>query len=218
MRIEAIPVQLRSLPSDHPRSVGIHQSTVLRKMAAERGILKDIDPAELSLVEATGPGFWNSLDPVSQLRMSMGLAWEEWYAKQLEDVTFHPGEHCLDGIYMTPDGESMDFIYHDDRRIYVPAIHEIKVTYKSVNTVQGLQGDKNWLWRAQVMGYCKALNTNIAYVHVLFPCGDYSFPIAPQLRCWRVEFSWMEINQHWGSVVAYVRYMTSLEREEEMKD
>lgn len=210
MRIEAIPIRLRQLPGA-PRTPGIHQSAVLRMMAVERGILKDIDPADLSLVEVGGDGFWESLDPVSQLRMSMGLAWEEWYAKQLDDVTFHPGEMEADGIYMTPDGESIEFIYVENRRHFIPVVHEIKLTYKSVNTVAGLEGEKNWLWRSQILCYCKAMHTNIAYIHVLFPCGDYSFPIQPQLRCWRIEFSWVEIQQNWDAVLAYVQRMKELE-------
>ena len=212
MRIEIIPVQLRMLDNEHPRTPGLHQGKILRKMAAERGYLKEVDASDLSMVEVNESGFWESLDPESQIRMAVGMAWEEWYSRQLDDVSFHPGELVVDGVYMTPDGESLEFVHGSG---YVPAVHEIKATSKSTNTVSGLNGDKNWLWRAQMLGYCKAMNTNIAYLHVLFLYGDYERPFKMQVRCWRFEFTWTEIEMNWKGLLGFIKHHQRLAQHED---
>lgn len=220
MRAELIPITLQ-LPSEEiPRTPGIHVSRVIRAIAGETGLLKKEYCEDLSLVEVGSEGWWDGLDEVSKLRISLGLAWEEWYAKVLAEqmgVIFHPGEVCVDGIYMTPDGESLAFILSTTaEELGYLAIHEIKLTYKSTNTVGDLLGQ--WMWLAQVKAYCKAKGTRVAYVHVYFVCGDYSYPIRPMLRCWRVTFSGEEIEAGWELITGYVQHQQAMEREALMKD
>src|SRR6266576_2717189 len=119
MRTELVEVAFE-LPEMAPRSEGVHVSRVIRALAARDGILAKEWCEDLSLVDVNQEQWWNGLDRVSQIRISMGLAWEEWYAKVLADqmgVIFHPGECCIDGIYMTPDGESLSMILHDIRLV-----------------------------------------------------------------------------------------------------
>lgn len=215
MHIESIPIALQLPSGDIPRSPGIHVSRVIRAIAGETGILKKEYCEDLSLVEVGPDGWWESLDTFSQLRISLGLAWEEWYAKVLAEVLgviFHPGEMCLDGIYMTPDGESLDMVLS----LYGLVMHEIKLTYKSTNTVGDLLSQ--WMWLTQCKCYCKAKHTNVAYVHVFFVCGDYSYPIRPVLKCWRVTFTDAELDEAWELITGFVDHQQNQKREDLMRD
>lgn len=218
MKAELVPVILRAPHPDTPRSKGIHVSKVIRSLAVQNGALKRewVDPEDVGLVEAGVDAFWDKLDSVSRLRMSIGLAWEQWYIPQLGDVTFHPGEMQVDGIYMTHDGESLDVIITPEGPRYELAVHEVKATYKSTKTVGNLESQ--WMWVTQTKSYCKGLGTRIAYVHVLFLCGDYSRPIQPQLKCWRLEFDQEEIDTTWDVITTQVRHQLLLEREDLLRD
>jgi hypothetical protein len=126
----------------------------------------------------------------------------------LGTVAYHPNEMEVQGIYMTHDGESVDVVWGGDL-----ALHEVKTTYKSTKTVGDLLGQ--WMWIAQMKGYCKGLHTRVAYLHVLFLCGDYKYPITPQLKCWRVEFTQDEIDDNWEMMIDYVRHRRQMDFEEE---
>lgn len=199
-------------PGGRPRSEGVHLSKVLKGIAVESGILKPEYAEDLSLEEVSGrqEEWWNALAPAVKLRMSIGLAWEDWYVPQLQSVAYHPGEMEVDGIYMTHDGESIDFLYASPLEL---ALHEVKATYKSIKTVGDLK--TQWLWLAQTKGYCKGLKTRVAYLHVLFLCGDYKYPITPQLKCWRIEYTQAEIDENWDIITGYVNHRQLLERERE---
>lgn len=191
--------------SGHGRSEGLHLSKIIKNIALENGALDPEYADDLSLVEVSGrqEAWWNSLDPSVRLKMSMGLAWEDWYVPQLECVAYHPGEMQVDGIYMTHDGESLDFLMHKPTDLEL-ALHEVKLTYKSENTVGNLT--TQYMWLAQTKGYCKGLGTRVAYLHVLFACGDYSYPIRPTLRCWRIDYTQDEIDANWEDIIAYVKH------------
>lgn len=208
-----VPILLHA-PQEAPRSPGVHVSSVIRNIAIENKILKAEWVDDLSLVDLDQGAWWAHLSHGNQVRIAMGLAWEQWYIPQLQDVADHPGEMELDGIYMTHDGESLDMVVSNHApSIWVPSIHEVKLTYKSTKTVGDLSSQ--WLWLAQTKAYCKGLGTRIAFVHVNFACGDYSYPITPQLKCWRVEYTQAEIDDNWELITSYVRHRQQMEREEE---
>lgn len=227
-----VPVHIQ-MPTGAPRSLGVHLSGIIRCMAIETGILKPEWIEELSLVDASQQDWWDALDPVSRLRISIGIAWEQWYIPKLRGVIDHPGEMYLDGVYMTHDGESLDVIITiRNTEMHILAVHEVKATYKSIKTVAprhvtGSELDPadletQWMWVEQVKGYCKGLGTNVAYLHVLFLCSDYKFPIVPSLgplksehTCWRIEFDQAEIDQSWEEKVEYVKYRKAMELEEQ---
>lgn len=205
MQTSLVPITLNLPQPRAPRSAGVHVSPLIRGLALQNGKL-NIPAAEYGLVDASQEDWWNQLDTVAKLRISMGLAWEEWYLPQLANVVDHPGELCVDGIYMTPDGESLDVIYGN--RGYQVAIHEVKLTYKSVRTVTNLTDE--FMWMSQTMAYCKGSGTTTAYLHALFVCGDYSYPIRPRLGpieekmyCWRLDFTQQEIDSKWAEIRAY---------------
>jgi hypothetical protein len=201
MKIVEVPALITLPHGGKPRSRGVHVSQIIRNIAIETGIL-DIDE-DPSFGDEDQEQWWNNLGSENQLRIAMGLAWEAWYIPQLGHVTDHPGEMKLKGIYMTHDGESLDTVISEtgEGETMVLAVHEIKLTYKSVNTVQGLS--TQWMWLTQTKAYAKGLGTTRAYVHVLFVCGDYSWPIRPVLKVWRIDYTQEEINESWRLIQSY---------------
>lgn len=217
MLVELLPANV-PLPPGHARSEGIHLSRIIRSIAVESGILNPAWVEDLSLIEVQGgqEEWWNKLDMASQLRMSIGLAWEQWYIPLLGNVVWQPGEMQVDGIYMTHDGESIDAILTPKGEEYHLCLHEVKATYKSTKTVGDLS--TQWMWTAQTKGYCKGLNTLVAYVHVLFICGDYKYPITPQLRVYRVTFTQAEIDDNWDLMKSQIQHSRQQEAEDTMRD
>ncbi len=198
------------LPSSQGRGVGVHASAIIRCIATEAGILKPEWAEELSLVDIR-----EITDPVVMLRMALGLAWESWYIPYVlgpEGVIDHPGEMHLDGVYMNPDGESLSTIITKNRQVHYPVIHEVKATYKSVNTVGDMQGKTEWMWRTQLMTYCYAKKTHLAEMHILFLCGDYKYPIQPQLKRFKLEFTKEELEHNWALLTEYRDYHQGLEK------
>lgn len=207
MRYQEIPAVVPAPPSGN-RTPGIHLSRVLKKMAVANRALNASYADDLSLVEVSGQGdgWWDSLEDDTKIRLAIGMAWEDWYLPKLPTVVHQPGELQLDGVYMTPDGESLDYLYSPMLRddIVEYAVHECKTTAKSIKRIEenGLEGQ--FLWLAQMKGYCRAMRTTIAYLHVLFLYGNYKFPLRPQLRVWRIEFTDRELEVSWDTVTAYI--------------
>lgn len=218
MQVDLIESRMLYPASKSPRTPGIHVSNVLKLIAQENGVLKRERAEEFGLIDLqekqNSDEWWESLPEDVQLKISMGLAWEEWYLQQLEDVLGHPGELYLDGIYMTHDGESLDTIVSSG--LLVLCIHEIKLTYKSLNNIGNLV--TQWLWLAQTKAYCKAKGTRVAYVHVLAVCGDYTYPIRPQLKVFRLIYSQAEIDENWDVILGYVHHFQQQENEDLMRD
>jgi hypothetical protein len=216
-----VPVVVNPL-SGAPRSDGLHLSRITRAIALESKILdaKYMDGLSLEEVKGQSSAWWKSLDVGSQVRISIGLAWDAWYLPNLDmEVIPHPGEMCVDGIFMTPDGESLDVIRVGRDLSYELAIHEVKATYKSTKTVGDMS--TQWMWLAQMKGYCKGAGCRIGYMHPLFLCGDYKFPITPQIgptkgqhTCFRIEFTEDEIEDSWDLHLGYVRHRQLMERED----
>lgn len=202
---------LLELPETIPkRSVGVHLSGVIRCLAMDMGILNKEQAEELSLTDVR-----YIVDPVALLRIMIGLAWEDYYLKNVlikDGVEKHPGEFKVDGIYMTPDGISEEGVESTGvivtqrtvkKGVRYKRIHELKATYKSTKTVgesvEELQ--KQWLWMAQIKGYCHATDTNLASLHVLYLCGDYKMPIRPVMRVYDLEFTSQEIQENWSLMI-----------------
>lgn len=220
MLVTPVPIVLPAPLSTTPRTVGVHVSGIIRAIAMETGILEAQYVEDLSLIDVGDSRWWDRLPPEAQLRIHMGLAWEEHYLRLFPSILKHPGELQLDGVYMTPDGESLDFVCSlSPPDVYEHALHEVKFTYKSTKTV----GDftDQWLWVSQTQAYAKAKGTRIVYVHVLFACGNYKFPIVPWLgpmggkkkgggwvnqpSIYRIEFTQEEIDTKWELLIDYMQ-------------
>lgn len=206
MKVTVNPVHIVIPPSKQARSAGVHISGVIRCIAMEVGILEQERLEDLMLVEVQ-PGMRFS-DPVVAIRVSMGIAWEEWYIPNVlgpEGVIDHPGEFMADGIYMSPDGEELSEIIVGGKATFQPRIHEVKCTYKSTNTVGETEDElrAQFLWMAQLKSYCHAAKTTLADLHVLFVCGNYKFPIQPQIKRFSIEFDQDEIDMNWELMTDY---------------
>src|SRR3990167_1658072 len=213
MIVTAHPVQL-VLPTGHPRAQGVHLSAIIRCIATESGILKPEWAEELSLADHR-----EITDQTSITRMCIGLAWEDWYIRiQLPEVIDHPGEVEVDKIFMTPDGEELTTLIVDRRTRYALKLHEVKATYKSINTLCGTSklgwqewmGNTydsssgsigpfadQWMWLAQAKGYCKGKRTNLIDFHLLCLDNDYSWPMRPQAFRFAIAFTQQEIDDNW---------------------
>lgn len=201
-------------PSGPPRTPGVHVSGIIKALAVDYGLLdrkwvpEDFDLVDFTESGASGDEWWASLDADSQVRMAIGMAWEQWYLPRIPNVVYQPGELELDGIYLTLDGESLDTIVtqRNPSRV-VLAIHEVKTTSKSINTTGDLSAPnpKNWLWLTQAKAYAKARRARTIYLHILYLYGDYSRPFKPQLHVWRLEFEQWEIDETWETIVDYLR-------------
>lgn len=209
MKITPVEAPIFLPPPATPRSEGVHVSSIIRAIALDMGKLKPeyADPSdEGALVDQRA-----ITDPLAILRMSIGLAWENWYIPQIlgpTGVKKHPGELHIDNIHMSPDGLSVDVIITQQFRQRVMKVHEVKATYKSTNTVGDMS--REWMWLAQLQGYCKGAGTRHAKIHVLFLCGDYKMPITPQLKCWDINFTQVELDQNWELMKEYRDYREGL--------
>lgn len=195
-------------PSGPPRTPGVHASGLIRAMAFDYGILdKKWITEEIELVEVEGDGqvWWDGLDEDSKIRMSIGLAWEAWYLPQIPGVIWQPGELCVAAIYTTPDGHAIEFVVVELREKAILALHEVKTTSKSINTVGDLNipNVKNWMWLTQAKVLCAAAGTLVIYIHILYLYGDYTRPFKPQLHIWRIEFEQAELDQAVGRLCEY---------------
>jgi hypothetical protein len=209
MIVSEIPVELTLPPSDIARSPGQHVSGIIRCIAMEMGILKPQWAEELSMVDVR-----EIKDPVAVLRMLIGLAWERYYVQEIlaprMGVVHQPGEMEYDGVYGSPDGESLSVMLTvSGENEWASVIHEVKSTYKSTNTVGDLMRETMWLM--QIKSYCRMKSTLHAMLHVLFICGDYSYPIRPIPKMWRLEFTQQEIDDNWTLLMDYAKARRSRE-------
>jgi hypothetical protein len=233
MIVTVSPGILKLPPPKTMRGEGVHVSGIIRCIALETGILTAGIADELDLLEVKPNQRF--ADPMVCLRICIGLAWEEWYIPQLPEVMDHPGEMSRSEIYMNHDGEELTTILVDRGTFNRLIIHEVKATYKSIRgvglTAEGLALIKEaypnvklpdvglisplrdqWMWLAQVKAYCKAAITRFARIHVLFICGDYSYPIQPVLLVYDVEFTQQEVDDNWDLLVDYRDIRIEIER------
>lgn len=203
------------IPPSEGRSPGVHLSGIIKCVAKEVGILERELEEDLSLFDGGDINDVLKNDPIAIIRIAMGLAWEMWYLlTQMPNVVAHPGEWEEDGIYMTPDGEELSHVLVN-RGLHV-IIHEIKCTYKSIKTI-GIYWDEDrrkwdlnldvfatqWMWKAQIMGYCRKAGTRFAVLHILAVCNDYSWPQRPMCYRINIEFSQDELDSNWQLLVDY---------------
>lgn len=202
MEVDIVPgsIQLPNLP----RTSGIHLSSIIRCIAIETKLIEGEILEDLSLTD----NYREINDPIALLRISLGLAWESFYLPVLETmlgVDGHPGEISREGVHMNPDGESISVIITHPAQIreICPVIHEVKCTYKSINTVGDFRGKRSWMWRAQLMAYCRAKGTTSGWLHCLFINGDYSWPQSPQLWIYKCRFTQQELDDNWDLLCSY---------------
>lgn len=207
MQTERIALDMPFPLSDAPRSQGVHISRAIRSMAIAYGIKDWLEDVSLIEIPEDADAWWRGLDQVAQLRISLGMAWEQYYLPLVPGVLYQPGEVMVEGMFMTMDGQSITTVIKDNgKRLHRPAVHEVKLTYKSTKTVGDLT--EEWMWLMQCKGYAKAIGARDVFLHVLYVCGDYMRPIQPQRHVWHITFTQAEVDEAWEQMISYVRSKT----------
>lgn len=191
----------------YSRTVSLHLSDILRKIAIETGQLTDEDRAD-----------------EMPLRVFLGLAWEAWCVRLYPEVNWQPGELCRDKVYGTPDGltiqgaieeEPDGFRHHVEGNVM---LEEYKFTHKSCREKGGppdshrdIRGD--WMWMHQLMGYINMYRANgyegmnLARLHVCYANGNYTYPLQERYIRYLIRFSDRELEGNWEMVMKYRRRM-----------
>ena len=198
------------------RTPGVHVSQVIRPIAVAMGVFDDGDDEYASLedrIRLQSPS--QAAADSKLLRISCGLAWEEWYGHMLETCPLYPGFVYHPGEYEAPatvradvrDATSPasfsmlgtpDGISESQLPACPLSVHEIKYTYKS---------DKHepthyWHHICQLSTYCHLLSVACgfpvldAYLHMIHVRGNYR-DIFPTLRVYRITFTAAEIAANW---------------------
>jgi len=162
----------------HPRTDGLHLGTIIAD------IERTLNP--------------NMPSWAGQWAMAGGFIWErvlsrEFLGPQLKTGKIvRPGELCVDGIYMTPDG----YDTHDN------VLEEWKCTWKSTNNP--IDGPKFWRYWTQIKSYARGMGTNHARLRVLFLMGDYK-DSGPCAKTFHAEFSDKELDNNWAMIVQHAK-------------
>lgn len=179
MQIVEVPFTFRPYhQSGQDRSEGLHQSDIIKDLC------RAMDPDRFG-----GGGTPETPEDLPWDKFTVGFMWEQVLSKgfaELARVDMHPGEVTLDGVAMSPDGVNKE----------LDCLEEYKATYMSSRDCD-IGHDKFWHWRVQAMGYCKAMGFQQCIFRVLFICGDYTYPIGPQIKSWICHWEQEEIDQNW---------------------
>lgn len=157
------------------RSPGVHLSGIIRPLAIKLKCFDEEDmPLDYLISQYGSNGALGGGHSDILCRIAAGLAWEDWIVKQHPGMLYHPGELCVDGIYMTPDAVQIG-----TRGLEV---HEFKLTWRSAAKPLPIY----WQW--QIGSYCRAWNTRYAVVHSYHVNGDYKTGRKPMYLRHEVTF------------------------------
>lgn len=164
-------------PFDRPE--GLHLSTIIKD------ICQSLDPKRYG-------------QPMQTTKVGMGLKFEEVLEKAFQSAepgAFRPAPILVPpGIWCSPDNVIPD-----------PwAVSEFKLTWYSAKK-QCPHDEVYWPWLVQIKGYCKALDTRLAKLWVLYVNGDYHPPQPWQPKVYGLEFSRTEIEENWSMLVNHAK-------------
>lgn len=185
-----------------PRTKGLHLSGIIRPAAVKYGLLKPKGYSQQksyereqevlrSLSSFGGGGTGDLLEEDLPIIMALGCAWEDYLSRQYPEMMYHPGEWCVDGIAMSPDGWTP---YGSG--LYVD---EIKLTYKSMST----PFDQMHMYHMQGKSYCRALETNYIRYHVLYVNGNYSDTRGPHYVIFDTTYTNQELDDNWDFILRH---------------
>jgi hypothetical protein len=155
---------------------------------------------------------------MDKLLVLIGLAFEDYvFRKYHPEVLYHPPEVELDGIKQSYDGIK-DTTAGEYTKVWARkppkdfggvTLVEAKTTHKSARKILadpslGFLDKRFWMWRSQMMGYCKSLETRWCTLHVLFMRGSWGkdWETKKPLYCiFEFEFSQFEIDENWDMLV-----------------
>jgi hypothetical protein len=176
MQVDILPMELDSLSfsnDPHPRSDGLHLSTILDDIEHTLEPNKYAGNSFNLAVCATFGFVWERVleAHVVQARVDAGLL-------------FRPGEIERDGIVGTPDGYDAEGI-----------LEEWKCTWKS--SKRDVHEFTRYLW--QVKSYCHMLGVNKVNLRILFVVGSF-WGEGPSCVCYQLTFTKRELVQNWNMI------------------
>jgi len=174
------------------RAKGLHLSQVIDFIENPEGPARDGDLSDDGHAYACGGFLWERV-LVRLTESRPEELWEWLFTGALAEIrnpdVIRPGEMCIDGIWMTPDG----FNLVDD------CLEEYKYTSKSANTAITDKKFRRWT-SYQIPGYLKGLNLTTCRLRVYFSRGDYTNGI-PQWREYLLTYTQQEIDDTWENIV-----------------
>lgn len=180
------------------RSKGLHLSHIIN-FIEDGGVVGKRDQRSDSLNNYAAGGFvWERVldklihyTPEELFEMLFTQAFFEVHNPKV----VRPGEICLDGIYMTPDG------YH----IEDECLEEWKYTNKSLNNP--ITGPKFARWiQYQIPAYLKALNLTTCRLRVYYARGNYTTG-EPTFMEYMITYTQQEIDETWDMIKMNAEYM-----------
>lgn len=181
------------------RSKGLHLSHVLDFIEKQEGKIRDGGKlSDIGNNYACGGFLWERvLEKLIELDPADLYAW--LFGRAMVDVEnpqiIRPGELCLNGIYMTPDGYNFE----------TEMLEEWKYTTKSPKG--GITGPKfkRWVWW-QIPCYLMALHLTACRLRVYFSHGDWTTH-EPFWIQYDLLYGQQEIDEVWDSVRLHAKYM-----------
>ncbi len=168
------------------RSEGLHVSEIYKRMMVR------IEPKK----------YGQPIDDEARRRMEVGIIFENVLEQGLAEKygVARVGEVVSpEGIIMSPDGVNPELV----------AGEEYKATFKScrhgITDEHGEPLPGFLVWFIQMKAYAKWLELLDWLLRVLFICGDYSRPIQPQFRTYKVQFTQEEVDTNWSMLLHVAR-------------
>ena len=128
------------------------------------------------------------------LTAEVGLLWERILSLVMRDkYATRPPQICEDGIWLSPDG-----IGPDPKGEAHIVVEEYKATWQSSIRPPA----DNFKYMVQIKSYCRAVNTNVAILHVFYINGNYRGS-GPQYRRFRIVFSDWELEENWKMILRH---------------
>lgn len=180
-----------------PRSPGVHLSGIIRPLAIRMGCFDDEDEGLDSLITRLGSA--SSVGGGSSdilCRIAAGLAFEDWIVKQIPGLHYHPGEQCVDGVYMTPDGLEAVTVPHFPLTAFL-VVHEFKLTWRSAAKPVPMY----WDWQAA--SYCRAVGATRSILHAYHVNGDYKTGRRPMYIRHTRDWEPAEMDGIWNMITSH---------------
>ena len=178
-----------SAERDVQRSKGLHLSHVIDFIES-----KTYDEDKTVMHRYAVAGFWWERLLEKFINLNVWDRWDWLFSRVMVEVdnpvVIRPGEMCIDGIFLTPDGYNIE----------TEQLEEYKYTSKS--SKGGIYDNpkfRRWL-QYQIPAYLHALNLTVCCLRVYFSRGDYTDG-KPIWMEYTIEYQEQEIAEIWEMIL-----------------
>lgn len=191
-----------SIERDVERTPGLHLSHVINYIEYQEGKRSESELrggiSQIGQAYAAGGFLWERV--LAHLIENDPLhLWEGLFTAALNEIEYpnviRPGEQCVDGILMTPDGYNID----------EARLEEWKYTTKS--SASDIRGPKFRRWVSfQIPSYLHSLGLTECRLRVYFAKGDYK-SVVPVWKEFVLTYTEFELEEIWEMIVLNARAM-----------